>query len=62
MKPILQFAAVGLIGIVAWKMFAFLLLPLVGFIVKLAVLAAAVFFVIWLLRKDKSKDSEAPAS
>ena len=62
MKPILQFAAVGLIGIVAWKMFAFLLVPLVGLVLKLAVLAAAVFFVIWLLRKDKSKDSEAPAS
>ena len=62
-KPILQLAAVGIVGVAAWKLFSVFLMPFVWWFVKIALLVGAVLFVVWWLRKDNNqkKDGESPA-
>lgn len=66
-KPVLQLAAAGVIGVVVWKVLSFLLLPLLGTflgflftIVKVALIVGLVFLAIWFIRKrgDSSRPSE----
>jgi hypothetical protein len=58
MKPVLQVAAVGLLGVTLWKVASFLLLPLLGTmlgfvltIIKIALIVGAILFVVWFLKK-----------
>ena len=67
MKPLMQLAAVGVVGVVAWKILGLLVLPLLGTVlglafvaVKIAIILALVVMVMRWLRKGK-KD-EAPAA
>lgn len=64
-KPLLQLAAVGLVGVALWKVFTAFMLPLFGFLLKVAVLVGVAFFLVWLFRKredDKRTNGEAPTS
>lgn len=58
LKPVLQVAAVGLLGVTIWKLASFLLLPLLGTmlgfvftILKIALIVGAILFVVWFLKK-----------
>lgn len=61
LKPVLGVAAAGIFGVILWKI---LLLPLVAglmgvlfTILKVALLAVAVFFVVWLLRRGNGGEA-----
>lgn len=64
-KPVLTLAAAGVIGVVLWKVLAFVLLPVAGALLglfmtllKVGVLVALVLFALWLWRRsDKSEAS-----
>jgi hypothetical protein len=65
LKPVFQLAAVGVLGVVVWKVLSIFMLPLLGILLKVALLVGVVFLVMWLLRKPKdepTKDEEAPAT
>ena len=69
LKPALQLAAVGVLGVVVWKVLSIFMLPLLGALLgilfKVALLVGIAFLVMWLLRKPKdepTKGDEAPAS
>jgi uncharacterized membrane protein len=64
-KPALQVAAVGILGVTLWKLASFLLLPLLGTvlgfvltIVKIALIVSVVLFVVWFLKKKKAGEEE----
>ncbi|HEX4562599.1 MAG TPA: hypothetical protein VH113_12265 [Gemmatimonadales bacterium] len=61
MKPILQLAAVGVAGVVLFKLAALLFLPLLAILFKVVLVMVLVLFLMKLLRKSK-KDGEAPAT
>ena len=60
LKPVLQLAAVGVAGVVLFKLAALLFLPLLAILFKVVLVMALVFFLMRLLRKKK--DGEAPAT
>ncbi len=72
LKPVLQVAAVGLLGVTIWKLASFLLLPLLGTmlgfvftILKIAVVVGAILFVVWFLKRkngEEKKDDGLSAS
>ncbi len=69
LKPVFQLAAVGVLGVLVWKVFSIFMLPLLGtllgILLKVALLVGIAFLVMWLLRKPKdepTKEDEAPAS
>ena len=61
--PLMKLAAVGVVGFALWKVATVLLFPVVGallgLLIKGALIAAVVFFVMWLFRKRR--DDEKPA-
>lgn len=61
-KPVLQLAAVGLVGVVLWKLAAGLLLPLFFLLFKVALIVGLVMFAFWYFRKDRGKEDTPPAS
>jgi hypothetical protein len=72
LKPVLQLAAVGVVGAVVWKLAAVLLLPLLGtalgfvfLIVKVVLVVGVIAFLFWLFNRKKSggdvKDEAHPA-
>ncbi len=72
LKPVLQLAAVGVVGAVVWKLAAFLLLPLLGtalgfvfLIVKVVLVVGVIALLFWLFNRKKSggdvKDEAHPA-
>lgn len=61
LKPVFGVAAAGVLGVVLWKI---LLLPLMAglmgvlfTILKFALLAALVFFIVWLLRRNNGGEA-----
>ncbi len=61
LKPVLGVAAAGIFGVILWKI---LLLPLVAALMgvlftmlKVALLAGAVFLVVWLLRRNNGGEA-----
>jgi len=64
-KPILQLAAVGIVGVILWKLFAGVLMGVFFTIFKIAFLVALVWFGVWAFKRwtDKKQDDkgEAPA-
>ena len=74
LKPVLQLAAVGVLGVAVWKVLSIFMLPLLGtllgILLKVALLAGLAFLIVWWLRKRKdgetrdgeTKDGEAPAT
>ncbi|HEY6209310.1 MAG TPA: hypothetical protein VIW28_09630 [Gemmatimonadales bacterium] len=61
-KRLLQLAAVGLVGVVCWKIFFPFVLPFFWLMVKAAFVVGLVLLVMWWLRKDDRKRGEAPPS
>jgi Flp pilus assembly protein TadB len=61
-KPVLQLAAVGLVGVVLWKVAAGLLLPLIFVLFKVALIVGLIMFAFWFFRKDRGKEDTPPAS
>jgi hypothetical protein len=61
LKPVLQLAAVGVAGVVLFKLAALLLLPLLAILFKVALVLVLAVFLMRLLKKNK-KDGEAPAT
>jgi uncharacterized membrane protein len=52
LRPILALAALGFVGVLAWKVIFFpMLAGMFGFLLKVAFLAAVVFFLLWFFRK-----------
>jgi hypothetical protein len=65
LKPVLQIAAVGLLGVTIWKLASFVLLPLVGTvlglvftILKIAVIVSAILFVVWFLKRKGGEEKQ----
>ena len=63
LKPVLQVAAVGILGVTIWKLASFLLLPLLGTvlgfvftILKIALVVGAILFVVWFLKKKGGEE------
>ena len=59
LKPVLQLAAVGILGVTIWKLASFLLLPMLGTViglvlafVKVALIVGAILFVVWFLKRQ----------
>ena len=63
MKPVLQLAAVGIVGIVLWKVAAGFLLPLFFLVFKIALIAGLIALAVWFLnKKDRGKEDTPPAA
>ena len=65
LKPVLQVAAVGILGVTIWKLASFLLLPLLGTvlgfaftILKIALILGAILFVVWFLRRKGGEEKK----
>jgi len=65
LKPVLQVAAVGILGVTIWKLASFLLLPLLGTvlgvvftILKITLIVSAILFVVWFLKKKGGTEKE----
>lgn len=60
-KPLLQLAALGVAGVVLWKVAAFMLFPLLMLALKVALVVGLVMLAIWFFKKnDKSKRDTPP--
>ncbi|HUC40343.1 MAG TPA: hypothetical protein VMR92_05880 [Gemmatimonadales bacterium] len=63
MKPVLQLAAVGLVGIIAWKLAAAFLLPLLFVVFKIGLIVALIMLAFWFFnKKGRGKEDTPPAS
>ncbi len=59
-KPVLQLAALGVVGFALWKLGSFFLVPLIFLALKIAFVVALVLFVFWYFnRRDKSGDDSS---
>ncbi len=62
-KPVLQLAAVGFVGIVLWKVASALLLPLFFLVFKIGLIVALIMLAFWFFnKKDRGKEDTPPAS
>jgi Flp pilus assembly protein TadB len=63
MKPVLTLAAVGIVGIVLWKVAAAMLLPLFFFLFKVALIIGLVMLAFWFFnKKSRGKEDTPPPS
>jgi Flp pilus assembly protein TadB len=63
LKPVLQLAAVGVVGIIAWKLAAAFLLPLFFFVFKIALIAGLIMLAFWFFnKKSRGKEDTPPAA
>ncbi len=61
-KPILQLAAVGVVGVILWKLLAGVLLGVLFTIFKIAFLVALAWFGVWAFKRwNDKKQEEKPA-
>ncbi len=65
LKPVLQVAAVGILGVTIWKLASFLLLPLLGTVLgfvftllKITLIVSAILFVVWFLKKKGGEEKQ----
>jgi hypothetical protein len=57
-KPVLQLAAIGLVGIGLWKIAAMFLLPLFFVVFKIALIAGLIMLAFWWFnKKDRRPDT-----
>jgi len=62
-KPVLQLAAVGLVGIVLWKVAAAFLFPMLFFAVKIGLIVGLIMLAFWFFnKKGRGKEDTPPAS
>jgi len=51
LKPVLQLAAIGIVGIGLWKLAAMFLLPALFFVVKIGLIVGLVMLAFWFFNK-----------
>jgi hypothetical protein len=64
LKPVLQLAAIGVVGVILWKLLAGVFLGIFLTILKVAFLVGLAFFAFWLFKRwseKNEKKGEAPA-
>ena len=62
-KPVLQLAAVGLVGVVLWKLAAAFLLPLFFIVFKIGLIVGLIMLAVWFFnKKSRGKEDTPPAS
>src|SRR5438270_389431 len=65
-KPLLQLAALGLLGFSLWKVGSFFFIPLLFLAFKIALVVGIVLFAVWLFKRNDGKkasdDSETAAA
>jgi hypothetical protein len=59
-KPILQLAAVGIVGVALWKLASLFLLPVLFFVLKIALIAGVAMLVFWWVNKQSRKKDSPP--
>lgn len=59
-KPVLQIAALGVVGVALWKLASLFLLPLLFLVLKIALIAGLVMAAIWWINKKKDAPPETP--
>ncbi len=63
LKPVLQFAAVGFVGVLLWKLAGAFLLPLIFLVIKIAFVISLVMLAFWYFnKKPRGKEDTPPAS
>jgi len=63
LKPVLQLAAVGIVGIGLWKLAAFFLLPMLFFVVKIGLIIGLIMLAFWFFnKKSRGKEDTPPAA
>ena len=63
LKPVLQLAAVGIVGIGLWKLAAFFLLPALFFVVKIGLIIGLIMLAFWFFnKKSRGKEDTPPAA
>lgn len=63
MKPVVQLAAIGLVGFGLWKLASLFLLPIVFFIFKIGLIIGLVMLVLWWVnKKPRDKEDTPPAT
>lgn len=60
MKPVLALAAVGFVGIALWKIAAAFLLPVLFFVLKIALIGGLILLAYWWFNKKTRKDDTPP--
>ena len=64
-KPLLQLAALGLLGFSLWKVGSLFFIPLLFLAFKIALVVGIVLFAVWLFKRNdgnKASDSETGSS
>ncbi len=62
-KPVLQLAAVGFVGVLLWKLAGAFLFPLIFLVFKIALVIGLVMLAFWYFnKKDRGKADTPPAS
>jgi hypothetical protein len=54
-KPLLQLAALGLVGLSLWKLGSFFFFPLLFLALKIALVVGLVLFAVWLFKRNDRK-------
>jgi hypothetical protein len=63
LKPVLQLAAVGIVGIGLWKLASIFLLPLVFFVFKIGLIVGLIMLAFWFFnKKSRGKEDTPPAA
>ena len=63
LKPVLQLAAVGFVGVLLWKLAGAFLLPLIFLVIKIAFIIGLVMLAFWYFnKKPRGKEDTPPAS
>jgi threonine/homoserine/homoserine lactone efflux protein len=61
-KPVLQLAAVGVVGVILWKLLAGVFFGLLFTVLKIAFVVALIWFGVWAFQRWNDKNSdEKPA-
>jgi len=61
LKPVMQLAAVGLVGVALWKVAAAFLLPLFFFVFKIGLIVALIMLAFWFFnKKNRGKEDTPP--
>jgi hypothetical protein len=54
-KPLLQLAALGVLGFSLWKLGSFFFIPLLFLALKIALVVGVVLFAVWLFKRNDRK-------
>ena len=62
-KPVLALATFGFVGVVVWKLASFLLLPVLFFVLKIALIGGLILLAYWWFnKKNRGKEDTPPAA